>query len=71
MKNRSESAATLEFGLCPVCRLRPLLYKRLDVKFCPECDRSFDAKTGAQVANLAWGEVTPGRFAPRFPKAQS
>ena len=40
-----------------------LVYKRgLSVKFCPKCDRSFDAKTSQQVENLGWAKTAPGVF---------
>jgi hypothetical protein len=43
-----------EKGQCPVCKRKPLIYKREKYKFCSRCNRSFDIETGEQMDNWAW-----------------
>jgi acetyl-CoA carboxylase beta subunit len=62
-KPREIHEAKQLWGRCPECSNELLLYKRgLEVKHCPACYRSFDAKTNKQVANLGWAETAPGVF---------
>lgn len=59
-----------EKGQCPVCRIKPLEYKRAQgpghprQKFCHRCSRSFDFDTGEQQGNWAWRVGSDGIFEP-------
>jgi transposase-like protein len=46
-----------EKGQCPVCKIKPLVYKRQPHKFCHRCDRAFDLQTGEQINNWAWLKI--------------
>ena len=41
-------------GQCPVCLVKPLVYKREPHYFCSRCDRAFDLHSGVQLDNWAW-----------------
>ncbi len=43
-------------GQCPVCKRKPLTYKRDRELFCPKCDRAFSMDTGYLVNNWAWND---------------
>jgi len=51
-----------EKGQCPICKRKPLVYKRRHKKFCTGCMRDFDLETGEQIENLAWAQVSPNSF---------
>lgn len=41
-------------GQCPICLVKPLVYKREQKCFCSRCDRTFELGTGEWIANFAW-----------------
>jgi len=41
-------------GKCPVCRRKPLTYKRDKMKFCVRCDRRFNLDSGEWEPNTHW-----------------
>lgn len=43
-----------EKGQCPMCKIKPLVYKRESKKFCWRCDREYSLDTGQQVKNFAY-----------------
>jgi len=46
-----------EKGQCPVCLIKPIVYKGLRSqrgKFCWRCDRLYDLDTGNMITNWAW-----------------
>jgi transposase-like protein len=51
-----------EKGQCPVCRRKPLVYKRDHMKFCARCHRAFGIETGKQIENWGWRQASPDSF---------
>jgi hypothetical protein len=51
-----------EKGQCPVCKRKPLVYKRKHAKFCTGCSRYFDIETGEQIESWSWIRVSPDGF---------
>jgi hypothetical protein len=51
-----------EKGQCPVCKRKPLVYKRDNMKWCARCGRSFNIETGEQIGNWRWKQITPDSF---------
>ncbi len=47
-----------EKGQCPVCLIKPLIYKREGKKFCHRCARDFSLATGEWIANFSWQAPT-------------
>lgn len=41
-------------GQCPVCLIKPLVYKREGKLFCCRCDRDFNLVTGEWEPNTLW-----------------
>lgn len=41
-------------GQCPVCLIKPLVYKRKSQYFCHRCDRAYNIDTLKQVGNWAY-----------------
>jgi ribosomal protein L37AE/L43A len=40
---------------CPVCKVKPLTYKRDGLYFCHRCDRAFSLESKKWIPNWAWG----------------
>ena len=47
---------------CPICKKKPLVYKRDHMKFCGRCHRAFNIETGEQIENWFWKQVSPDSF---------
>lgn len=43
------------------CGRKTMEYKRPPYRFCPRCDRAYDAESLIQIENWAW-KVVEGRF---------
>ena len=43
-----------EKGQCPVCKVKPIIYKRKGEYFCHRCDRAYCIDTKGQVENWAY-----------------
>lgn len=43
-----------EKGQCPVCKIKPLSYKRDKIFFCHRCNRTYNMETKELQANWAW-----------------
>jgi len=41
-------------GQCPVCKIKPLVYKRNSKYFCHRCDRAYELSSGIQIENWAY-----------------
>ena len=53
VKNRGVIKYQLnEKGQCPVCKIKPLIYKRKGKYFCHRCDRAYDLVTKKQIQNF-------------------
>jgi hypothetical protein len=39
-------------GQCPICKIKPLVYKREGCKFCLRCNRDYNINTNEQEANF-------------------
>jgi hypothetical protein len=48
-----------ENGRCPICKVKPLTYKREGKKYCFRCSRTFNFVTGTEIIDLTFG-VRPG-----------
>ena len=45
-----------EKGQCPICKIKPLPYKRDKMYFCCRCDRAYNMETKELKTNWAWTE---------------
>ena len=53
-KEKEKAHKINEKGQCPVCKIKPLTYKRSNTYFCFRCDREFNLSTGIQQSNFAY-----------------
>jgi hypothetical protein len=47
-----------EKGQCPVCLIKPLIYKKSQSYFCYRCDRAFSMLDGEWISNFGWDTPT-------------
>jgi hypothetical protein len=52
-----------EKGQCPLCKRKPLVYKKNDFKYCARCGRTFDIETGEQIQRGGqYRKIAPDKF---------
>lgn len=58
-----------DFGRCPDCLIKPLVYRRDRHLFCHRCCRSYDMENGEQVNGSMWKCQPDGTFEPEYPNS--
>jgi len=41
-------------GQCPICKIQPLVYKRLKLYYCHRCGRNYGLEDGVMMESSEW-----------------